>query len=203
MLNRGARVVALEPQASLAADLAERFPEATVLPMAVSDEPGHALLHVAREADWLASLDASWVDDFACAWDGAERVAVTTLDQLIAEYGEPGLVKIDTEGFDHRVLQGLNRPIEHILFEVHSARREAAAEAFARLETLGRYEYHAAPLSSWLFRARQPDEIIADVQAWGDTSGLGGVGEVYARRAHGLARRPAACPSPSRHPRKM
>ncbi len=182
MLGRGARVVALEPQSRLAAELAQRFPEAAVLPMAVSDEPGRAILHLARGADWLASLDTSWADDVGCTWEGSEQVPVTTLDELIGEYGEPRLVKIDTEGLDHRVLQGLSRPIEHILFEVHSTRRDAAAEAFARLEELGRYEYQGAPLHSWLFRTRQPEEIIADVEAWGEGSPVGGVGEVYARR---------------------
>jgi FkbM family methyltransferase len=182
MLNRGARVVVVEPQASLARELAARFPGATVLRLAVSDKPGQATLHLARDADYLASLDASWAQDTACTWDGSEEVEVTTLDDLIARYGEPGVVKIDTEGFDHRVLQGLSRPIEHILFEVHSTRRDAAADAFARLQALGHYEFRGAPLGSWLFRTRGAEEIMADVVAWGGGSEVGGVGEVYARR---------------------
>src|SRR5947209_18142974 len=40
MLNRGARVVAVEPQADLAAQLTKRFPSATVLQAAVIDHPG-------------------------------------------------------------------------------------------------------------------------------------------------------------------
>src|SRR5437764_12320475 len=48
MVNRGARVVALEPQAKLAAQLADRFPTATVLPVAASDHPGEAQLPLFR-----------------------------------------------------------------------------------------------------------------------------------------------------------
>jgi FkbM family methyltransferase len=182
MLNRGARVVALEPQPRLAAELATRFPDAIVLPMAVSDKPGQAILHLAREADTLASLDVSWAQDCACTWEDRKQVQVTTLDDLVSQYGEPTLVKIDTEGLDHRVLGGLSRPVDHILFELHATRPDAALQAFARLEELGRYQYHAAPLHTWLFRKRQPEEILADVQASGDTRPPGGMREVYARR---------------------
>jgi FkbM family methyltransferase len=170
MLSRGARVVAVEPQSELADQLTQRFPAATVLPVAVSDTPGQAVLHLVRESDDLASLDPGWHE----SWHDSTPVPVTTLDKLIDEYGEPSFVRIDTEGFDHRVLQGLTRPIEHILFEVNVARRREAAEAFTRLEELGHYEYRMSRLGSWLFSAHQrPEEILADLRDWG---------AVYARR---------------------
>jgi hypothetical protein len=101
------------------------------------------------------------------------------LDELIDEYGQPTVVKIDTEGFDHRVLRGLSRPVEHVLFEVNVGLPDTAAESFARLEELGRYEYYGAPLEggrcSWLFRdVQRPEEILADLAD-------AGMGDVYAR----------------------
>jgi FkbM family methyltransferase len=176
MLRRGAQVVALEPQAKLAAELAKRFPTATVLPMAVGDGPGHAVLHVASKNDRLASLDASWAENYEdrLTWSLSERVGVTTADELIREYGLPTLMKIDTEGFEHRVLRGLSQPIDHILFEVHAGLADIASDAFARLEQLGSFEYFVMPANSWLHReAQQPEEILADLPVWGD---------VYARR---------------------
>jgi FkbM family methyltransferase len=177
MVNRGARVVALEPQAKLAAQLADRFPAATVLRVAVSDQPGEALLHLFRESDEWASLDASWgqaAGPVPTTAKSNEHVIVTTLDDLIDEYGEPALVKIDTEGFDHRVLRGLSRPIEHILFEVHAARADDAAEAFERLDELGNYEYRISPQETWRYGDPElPREIMADLPDWGS---------VYARR---------------------
>jgi FkbM family methyltransferase len=177
MLNRGARVVAVEPQASLAAQLAERFPSAAVVAMAVSDQPGQAELHLFPESDEWASLDATW-GDFAApirttAID-SEHVFVTTLDHLIDQYGEPALVKIDTEGVDHRVLRGLSRPIQHILFEVHASRPNDASEALERLDELGRYEYRISPQETWRYGEPQRRiEILADLPDWGS---------VYARR---------------------
>ena len=181
MLNRGARVIAVEPQASLAAQLAKRFPAATVLPIAVGDKPGTAMLHHAREGDHVASLDPSWTANLPGphTWEGTEQVNVTTLDDLIDKYGDPTVVKIDTEGFDHRVLRGLSRSIEHVLFEVNAALPHHAQEAFERLDALGHYEYYGATFNasggcSWLFReAKPPDEILA---------GLVPMGDVYAHR---------------------
>jgi FkbM family methyltransferase len=176
MLNRGARVVALEPQANLAARLAERFPEATVLAMAAGDEPGQAVLHFTSN-DQVASLDRTWGEAVGAAppYSGAtERVPVTTADELISEYGDPALIKIDTEGFDHRVLAGLSRPIEHILFEVHAKRPDDAVAALNRLKELGRYEFRVSPEESWSYQdPKRPEKILAEMPNWGS---------VYARR---------------------
>ena len=192
MLHRGARVVAVEPQAKLAAELADHFPGAIILPVAVSDEAGRANLHLVPGRDYMASLDATWSHDHlnylrktvpgdhdALSWtsQGTKQVEVTTLDRLIAQYGEPTVAKIDTEGLDHQVLRGLSRPVDHILFEVHAARRESALDAFGRLEQLARYDYYGAPLDTWLFRSRQrPEEIISEFDGCPS-----GVGDVYAR----------------------
>jgi FkbM family methyltransferase len=177
MLNRGARTVAVEPQASLAAQLAEHFPRAEVVTLAVSDRPGRAELYLFPESDEWASLDASWGDYATSAPTTAhdsEHVSVTTLDDLINQYGEPALVKIDTEGFDHRVLRGLSRPIRHILFEVHANRPSDASEALERLDELGCYEYRVSPQETWNYgEAKRPTEILADLPDWGS---------VYARR---------------------
>ena len=104
MLTRGARVLAVEPQVGLARELQRRFPDATIAAVAVSDEAGEATLHTRRHAGPLASLDAGWDGG---NWDNREIVPVTTLEALIAKHGQPALIKIDTEGFDHRVIRGL------------------------------------------------------------------------------------------------
>ena len=178
MLRRGARVVAVEPQTKLAAELERRLPSATVVPAAVSDKPGHASLHLVSTDNRLASLDASFsrrAQTTPVAWDGTERVRVTTLDTLIAKYGKPVLLKLDTEGFEHHALRGLSWPIQHILFEVHAALQDEAAAAFDRLNQLGSYEWRLARGNTWLFGSRQPQEAIIKV--------LPDWGNIYARFA--------------------
>jgi FkbM family methyltransferase len=177
MLARGARVLAVEPQAKLADELRGRFPGAVVLRTAVSDQPGEAVLHLAQDDDRLASLDETFAGScevVPVVWEDSENVPVMTLDQLIEQYGEPRLVKIDTEGFDHRVLAGLGRAIEHVLFEVHAALADRAASALERLEALGRYEYFVMPFASWMTAGPlRPDRILEDLPT---------LGNVYARR---------------------
>jgi hypothetical protein len=151
-----------------------------VLRVAVSDQPGEATLHIGSY-ETASSLDPSWIEHlpFELSWAGSEQVRVTTLDALIGEYGEPAVVKIDTEGFDHRVLGGLSRAIKHLLFEINAEFSHDEREAFGRLEGLGRYDFYGAPLTdrgtcSWLFREpRTPEQIIAELVPMGD---------VYARR---------------------
>lgn len=177
MVRRGARVVAVEPQVELAAQIVQRLPGVTVLAKAVGDRPGFAELHLAQERDDVASLDASWEEncDVPVAWKGAVKVPITTLDELIETYGEPRLVKIDTEGFEDRVLLGLSRPIEHVLFEVHASVPEVASRAFERLEQLGRYEYSVMWPQTWAFhvKSQRAEQILAELPV---------IADVYARR---------------------
>jgi hypothetical protein len=148
-----------------------------VLAKAVGDRPGHGELHVAHERDDVASLDASWDAncDVPVTWKSSVQVPVTTLDELIGFYGEPRLVKIDTEGVEDRVLLGLSRPIEHVLFEVHASIPDVASRAIQKLEQLGDYEYSVMWPQSWKFhrQGQQADEVLADLPILGD---------VYARR---------------------
>ena len=44
-------------------------------------------------------------------------VPVTTLDALIERHGVPSFVKVDAEGFEEEVLQGLSRSIKALSFE--------------------------------------------------------------------------------------
>ena len=184
MLRRGARVVALEPQADLARQIERDFPAATVLPLAVSDRPGEGTLMTSGSNSDLSTLNPAQLDDpflAGTSWEGTVKVRLTTLDELIAEFGLPTFVKIDTEGLEDKVLAGLSRPVGGLLFEVRSALPDVVARSFESLAALGVYEYRLTrndPRSlvaePWVFGPRvSPEEILADLPNWGD---------VYARR---------------------
>jgi FkbM family methyltransferase len=185
MLKRGARVIALEPQADLARRLQRDFPSATVVAAGVSDRPGQGTLVKASASDVVATLNPASLGDpllrpllpggFGVA---EETIRLTTLDHLIAEFGLPTLIKIDTEGFEDKVLAGLGEPVEHILFEVHAWLQDVAEQAFARIDALGFYRYRVMPHGeigeTWeLGPSVKADAILADLPALAD---------VYARR---------------------
>ncbi|WP_420645257.1 FkbM family methyltransferase [Candidatus Leptofilum sp.] len=151
----GARVVALEPQPLFFETLQRlygRSPQITLLDQAVGAEPGEATLHISQRTPTVSTLSANWMqtvrrdDSFAgVAWETAVPVPVTTLDELIGEYGRPAFCKIDVEGFELEVLRGLSMPIPAFSFEFIPVALDVALGCIDRLEALGRYRYSYAP----------------------------------------------------------
>ncbi len=114
-------VLAVEPDAWLAGLIRRSslaLPAAcapiAVLAAAVSDAPGTAELVIAargRATNHLASVGGSTQSGGA---RGVERVAVETLDGLLARFPAPRLVKIDVEGAEARGLAGAARLLAEV-----------------------------------------------------------------------------------------
>lgn len=64
--------------------------------------------------EWIEGTKKMFTND---NWDRVEKMQITTLDKMIAEYGEPQFIKIDTEGFEVEVLKGLSSPIKALSVE--------------------------------------------------------------------------------------
>jgi FkbM family methyltransferase len=163
-LELGAKVVAVEPNPSLARILRERF-RAEVEEMAVGAEPGFAELHLA-EVDILSTLSTDWMDiarreQLSNEWSGETiTVSVSTLDALIACYGVPSYVKIDVEGYEPQVLRGLSQAIATVSFEVQGLALHMAADCVRTLDRFAPYVFSVSPLdrhglaTEWLPGAR-------------------------------------------------
>jgi FkbM family methyltransferase len=178
MLNSGARVVALEPQTHLAHELERRFPSISVIPAGASDAPGEATLMTVTGADDVATMNPAWSPAIRAAGhgppDGTQKIQLTTMDEVIARFGTPAFIKIDTEGFDDKVLAGLSEPVDQLLFEIVNVVPDVALRAFDRLEKLGRYKYRVTDQVTWRFgRWTDPDTILRHAPL---------VGNVHARR---------------------
>ena len=137
-LQLGARVVAVEPDELNLTKLRNRFAgsKGTPLPVsivgaAISDHEGAETMLVDGPGSALNTLSRKWADTlksdkerFAHTIDALEfkhekSVKTTTLDRLIEEFGVPFFVKIDVEGYELKVLQGLHKPVPYISFEVN------------------------------------------------------------------------------------
>jgi FkbM family methyltransferase len=135
----GAAVIAIEPDASTAAALQRRFArEANVHVVAagVGAVPGEAVFHPSPDStrstftvDRMRQLG----DDVP--FGSGVTVPITTLDALVATYGVPRFCKIDVEGYEPEVFQGLNQPLPALSFEFHG---ELLAEAGRCLDKLDR-----------------------------------------------------------------
>lgn len=169
-LSLGARVVAIEPQPDFVRMLTALYgsdPRVTVLPIGLADRPGTLTLHTSARHPTVSTFDRGWIDEVTrhekwggVAWDGALDVEVRTLDQLIAEHGEPAFVKIDVEGFEEDVIRGASRPLAALSFEYVPAAAGRALACVDRLEDLGRYAWRTSPGESHTFA--QDDEWDAD-----------------------------------------
>jgi FkbM family methyltransferase len=151
-LKLGARVVAVEPDASNQRLLARKFSgnwfrrrPVSVVGKAVSDANEVATLLVYEPGSGLNSLSQKWVRELGrdskrfgsrLEFSGRQQVETTTLESLIAEFGVPGYIKIDVEGHEPSVLRGLKRPVPLLSFEVNLP--EFLAEGLESIEILRR-----------------------------------------------------------------
>lgn len=143
-VSLGARVVAVEPQADCAARLRERFGDRVeVVEAAAGSAAGEAELLVASYHT-ISSLSREWVDAVrasgrfsAFAWDRKVRVPVVTLDDLIHRFGHPAFCKIDVEGYELQVLEGLTQAVPALSFEFTFELIESRLACVDRLDALG------------------------------------------------------------------
>lgn len=74
-------------------------------------------------------------------WVKAGKVASITLDTLIAEYGTPAVIKIDVEGYEYQVIQGLTQKAEKICFECHEEESAKLEKIIEHLQQIGYNEF--------------------------------------------------------------
>jgi FkbM family methyltransferase len=139
----GARVIAVEPQGSCVEELNRRFgddAEVAIVPSALGSSPGTAEIAVCDEDTTISTMSARWRNEGRFSdhsWTRHETVPVTTLDLLIEEHGSPSFCKIDVEGFEKQVLEGLSAPVHCISFEFTKEFLDDARACVALLESLG------------------------------------------------------------------
>jgi FkbM family methyltransferase len=192
-LSLGARVVAVEPQPLLMAVLRRlygRHPRVTLVESAVGASPGRATLQIDPLNPTVATLSEPWArhvsatPDFAnVRWRERVSVEVTTLDALIAQHGVPAFTKIDVEGFEAEVLQGLSRPLPALSVEYVAAALDGTIKALNRLQTLGPYAFNRSSSESLRLihdRWRQPSEMRMDLL---QLTVAAGSGDLYGRLA--------------------
>jgi hypothetical protein len=113
-------------------------------------------------------------------WRTTRQVQLVTLDQLIARYGTPDFIKIDTKGYESQVLKGLFRPVRIISFEFVPELIENTFECINVLDGMGEYVFNYSlrdddefQLTEWVPMAAIKNILLTiDYPLWGDIYAL-------------------------------
>lgn len=191
-INLSARVVAIEPHPGCMAWLRMlygRNPRVVLLEKALGARASVQDLWISLLTPSVSSLSTEWIDaarktpGFSWVrWEERISVEVTTLDALIEQYGEPSFCKIDVEGSEWSVLEGLTRPLAALSFEYLPAAVETALECIQRLTQLGRYEFNWSVGETAHLVAEEWLGPQAMAERLRSLPAEAGSGDVYARR---------------------
>ena len=192
----GARVIAVEPVRESVRTLFVRFhddPLVTIVPRAVGAGEGETSIALSMPYRCSSSLSPEYTQAGAgcpryaergvTSWNAVQPVKVTTLDALIDDFGVPAFTKIDAEGFEDAVLQGLSQPLPALSFEFHPHLPGPALRSIKWLGRRGRYRmnYVLEEQFRWqLDRWVTPEEMITILERQPRRAAFL-YGDVYAR----------------------
>jgi FkbM family methyltransferase len=179
-----ARVVIIEPQPVFAEHLRKKFnsyPSVVILQQAVAEREGVKILNINSSNPTISTIDANWktvinnYDNSREIWDEEIEVVAITLDNLIGRYGMPSFCKIDVEGSEEKVLEGLSHKLPALSFEFFPTTPERSIACIERLERLGLYRYNLSFTEKYRFES----------DVWKDSKGIKKTIERYTRQQSG------------------
>jgi FkbM family methyltransferase len=201
-LKLGARVIALEPDEESQKVLQQRFVKYRVMrkplvivPKAVSDRSSVERMWIDTPGSAKNTLNRKWAETLRAdesrfgqklSFDQWREVSTVSIQELIAEHGNPFFIKIDVEGHELQVLRGMQRPVPYLSFEVNLPDfRDEGIQCVQILDCLdqsGTFNYTAdcgagLALSTWLVA----DEFSALLNSCRDKS----IEVLWRTKAHG------------------
>lgn len=151
LLKLGAKVVAIEPLPQSMRVLERKYaanPNVVLVRKAVGKTKGTATMYVS-DVPSLCSLSSEWIDAVRSSgryarskWNKTITVPLETMDSLIGQYGLPVLAKIDVEGYEQDVIEGLSTSIRHLSFEFTPERMDSALKTIEHLSSLGNPKFN-------------------------------------------------------------
>lgn len=181
-LDRGYKIIALEPAPRIFKTLVTRFIyNENVIPLkfAVSDSNDSNVEFYEAEEDGLSTLNIDWLTKDELPYNGKPyrpiKAVTITLDRLAEIYGEPDLIKIDVEGAEWNVFNGMTKYHGMLTFEWTNATIGEHQSQIDYLKSLGYtkmapqfIEHHLQEPEEWfdINSQRLDDWVIANKDKW-------------------------------------
>lgn len=160
-LELGASVVCVEPQPTFVEKLNDRFKDnsrVTIVDKGVADSEGKLRLMICDNSKTNSTFLKQWQRHPRYdqrKWKKEVEVEVITLQSLIEKYGKPAFCKIDVEGFEDKVINGLNTSIPYLSFEFDQEFFFQAEMCVNRLLSLGKCEFNYSKYFNYSLETEQ------------------------------------------------
>ena len=190
-LKLGSKVIAVEPQQECVKVLTSCFiqnPNFTIVQKALGKTIGNALIYIS-DGNTVSSLSREWIEVVKESgrfpgnwWDSGKPVQLSTIDELIRTYGIPKFIKIDVEGYEFEVIQGLSESITALSFEFTPEFSESSFKSLDYLKSLGECKTNFSQGESFTFDLREwisIDEMISYLKQFEGNSKI--FGDIYLR----------------------
>jgi len=122
--NPNAKIILVEPNPNLYNFLKKKYHSNSsliILDYLVSEKSNEEIEFFISNADTISTASKEWINSSRFTnqyfWSNSLKKFSINLDDLIATYGVPDLVKIDVEGYEYEVIKGLSKKIKEICFE--------------------------------------------------------------------------------------
>ncbi len=181
-LNKGYKVIALEPGPRVFKELVSNFIYNTnVIPLkfAVSDSDDSLIEFYECIEDGLSTIERSWLTDPSMPYEGKEFRTISattiTIDTLAKIYGSPDLIKIDVEGAEWSVFRGMTKKYGMLTFEWTNVTIDEHQKQIEYLQNLGYtkispqfIESHLQEPNEWfnIKDQRLGDWVVANKDKW-------------------------------------
>jgi FkbM family methyltransferase len=140
-----AKVILVEAHPDLAKQLTEKYKNKSnfvVLNYAVSSVSKQEIdFYISDSYDEISTASLDWVNNSRFTnmhtWNRQVKVETISVDDLIAKYGSPDLLKVDVENYEYEVFKGLSSKCGEICFEWIEEKYELTNKCCLHLQTIG------------------------------------------------------------------